>query len=95
MMLLRDMMVWIIQAVLFGIGIGFAGLTAHLAGPLLATAFAIDEFDPDRGHLFCGDGGLRLDRKQVLARRLAVQSPALAMAFCAGGGCYRGIASAR
>jgi len=31
MMLLRDMMVWIIQAVLFGIGIGFAGLTAHLA----------------------------------------------------------------
>jgi hypothetical protein len=43
MMLLRDMMVWIIQAVLFGIGIGFAGLMAHLAGPLLATAFAIDE----------------------------------------------------
>jgi hypothetical protein len=43
MMALRDMMIWIIQAVLFGIGIGFAGLTAHLAGPLLATAFAIDE----------------------------------------------------
>jgi hypothetical protein len=46
MMLLRDMMVWIIQAVLFGIGIGFAGLMAHLAGPLLATAFAIDELIP-------------------------------------------------
>jgi len=46
MMLLRDMMVWIIQAVLFGIGIGFAGLTAHLAAPLLATAFAIDELLP-------------------------------------------------
>jgi hypothetical protein len=39
-------MIWIIQAVLFGIGIGFAGLTAHLAGPLLATAFAIDELIP-------------------------------------------------
>jgi hypothetical protein len=46
MMLLRDMMVWIIQAMLFGIGIGFAGLTAHLTGPLLATAFAIDELIP-------------------------------------------------
>jgi hypothetical protein len=46
MMLLRSIMIWIIQAVLFGIGIGFAGLTAHLAGPLLATAFAIDELMP-------------------------------------------------
>jgi len=46
MMALRDIMIWIIQAVLFGIGIGFAGLTAHLAGPLLATAFAIDELIP-------------------------------------------------
>ena len=43
---LRQIMIWIIQAVLFGIGIGFAGLTAHLAGPLLATAFAIDELIP-------------------------------------------------
>ena len=39
-------MIWIIQAALFGIGIGFAGLTAHLAGPLLAAAFAIDELIP-------------------------------------------------
>jgi hypothetical protein len=43
MMALREIMIWIIQAVLFGIGIGIALLTAHLAGPLLATAFAIDE----------------------------------------------------
>ena len=40
-MVLRETMIWIILAVLFGIGIGIAGLTAHLAGPLLATAFAI------------------------------------------------------
>ena len=39
-------MIWIIQAVLFGIGIGIAGLTAHLAGPLLAATFAIDELIP-------------------------------------------------
>ena len=45
-MALRGIMIWIIQAVLFGIGIGFAGLTAHLAGPLLATAFRIDELIP-------------------------------------------------
>ena len=36
-MALRDIAIWIVQAVLFGIGIGFAGLTAHLAGRLLAT----------------------------------------------------------
>jgi hypothetical protein len=46
MMALRDILIWIIQAVLFGIGIGIALLTAHLAGPLLATAFAIDELIP-------------------------------------------------
>jgi hypothetical protein len=46
MMALRDIVIWIIQAVLFGIGIGIAGLTAHLTGPLLATAFAIDELIP-------------------------------------------------
>ena len=36
-------MIWIIQATLFGIGIGIAMLTAYPAGPLLATAFAVDE----------------------------------------------------
>ena len=46
MMLLRDIAIWIVQAVLFGIGIGIAGLTAHLTGPLLAAAFAIDELIP-------------------------------------------------
>jgi hypothetical protein len=48
MMALRDMMIWVIQAVLFGIWIGIAGLTAHLAGPLLATAFAIHELTRPR-----------------------------------------------
>jgi hypothetical protein len=37
MMALREIMIWVIQAVLFGIGIGVAMLTAYLAGPLLAT----------------------------------------------------------
>ena len=45
-MLLRDIAIWTVQAVLFGIGIGIAGLTAHLAGPLLAATFAIDELIP-------------------------------------------------
>jgi len=58
MMALRDMMVWIIQAVLFGIGIGFAGLAAHLAGPLLATAFAIDELIPTAFVFFAVTAGL-------------------------------------
>lgn len=39
-------MIWLVQAVLFGIGIGIAGLSAHLIGPLLATAFAIHELIP-------------------------------------------------
>ena len=38
MMALREIMIWVIQAVLFGIGIGVAMLTAYLVGPLLATA---------------------------------------------------------
>jgi MFS-type transporter involved in bile tolerance (Atg22 family) len=46
MMALREIMIWIVQAVLFGIGIGVAGLTAHLAGPLLAKTFAIHELIP-------------------------------------------------
>jgi hypothetical protein len=46
MLALRDLLIWIIQAVLFGIGIGIALLTAHVADPLLATAFAIDELIP-------------------------------------------------
>ena len=46
MMLLREIMILIVQAVLFGIGIGIAGLTAHLAGALVAAVFAIDELIP-------------------------------------------------
>jgi hypothetical protein len=46
MMALREIMIWIVQVVLFGIGIGVTGLTAHLASPLLATAFAIHELIP-------------------------------------------------
>ena len=49
-------MTWIIQAVLFGIGIGIAGLTAHLAGPLLGTALAIDELIPT-AIVFCAVAG--------------------------------------
>ena len=44
--MLREIMIWIFQAVLFGIGIGIALLTAHVAGPLLAIVFAIDELIP-------------------------------------------------
>ena len=45
-MLLRTTAIWTIQAVVLGFGIGFAGLTAHPAGPQLATALAIDELIP-------------------------------------------------
>jgi hypothetical protein len=58
MMLFRDIAIWTIQAVLFGIGIGIAGLTAHLAGPLLATAFAIDELIPTAIVFFAVAAGL-------------------------------------
>ncbi len=58
MMMLWEIMVWLIQAVLFGIGIGIAGLTAHLVGPLLATAFAIHELIPTAIVFFAVTGGL-------------------------------------
>ena len=96
-MALREIMIWIIQAVLFGIGIGFAGLTAHLAGPL-CHGLCDRRTDPDRDRLFYRGGGSRLDRKQVLARRLAVQSPASIRrdAFRAARQFpYRGISSVR
>ena len=57
-MALREIMIWIIQAVLFGIGIGFAGLTAHLVGPLLGAAFAIDELIPTAIVFFAVTAGL-------------------------------------
>jgi hypothetical protein len=46
MMLLRDLTIWLVQAVLYGIAIGIAGLSAHLIGPLLASAFAVHELIP-------------------------------------------------
>jgi hypothetical protein len=58
MMALRDIVIWIVQAVLFGIGIGIALLTAHLAGPLLATAFPIDELIPTAIVFFAVAAGL-------------------------------------
>jgi hypothetical protein len=58
MMALQEIMIWIVQAVLFGIGIGVALLTAHLAGPLLATAFAIDELIPTAIVFFAVAAGL-------------------------------------
>jgi hypothetical protein len=58
MMLLRTLMIWTIQAVLFGIGIGIAGLAAHLLGPLLAGAFAIHELIPTALVFFAAAAGL-------------------------------------
>jgi hypothetical protein len=58
MMLFRAIVIWTVQAVLFGVGIGLAGLTAHLAGPLMATAFAIDELIPTAVVFFAVAAGL-------------------------------------
>ena len=55
-MALREIMIWTIQAVLLGIGI--AMLAAHLAGPLLATAFAIHELIPTAIVFFAVAAGL-------------------------------------
>jgi hypothetical protein len=58
MMALRIIMIWLLQGVLFGIGIGLAGLTAHLAGPLLAQAFAIHELIPTAVVFFAAAAGI-------------------------------------
>lgn len=58
MMLLRALLLWTVQCLLFCIGIGVAGLIAHLAGPLLASAFAIDELIPTAILFFSVAGGL-------------------------------------
>ena len=52
--MLRELSIWFIQAALFGIGIGLAGLMAHLIGSLLATAFAIHELIPTAMVFFAG-----------------------------------------
>ena len=46
MLLFRAIVIWIVQALLFGIGIGTAGLTAHMFGPIMAEVFSIDELIP-------------------------------------------------
>jgi hypothetical protein len=46
MMLFRAIVLWTVQVLLFGIGIGTAGLLAHLFGPIIGQAFAIDELIP-------------------------------------------------
>ena len=46
MMTLQTILIWFIQAVLFLIGIGSAGLAAHLGGSFIAGAFGIDELIP-------------------------------------------------
>jgi hypothetical protein len=58
MMLLRTLLIWFIQALLFGIGIGTAGLAAHLLGPMLASAFAIHELIPTALVFFAAAAGL-------------------------------------
>lgn len=46
MMMLREIVVWICQVVLFTIGIGIAGLSAHLGGALVAWAFDVNDIIP-------------------------------------------------
>jgi hypothetical protein len=46
MMILREIAIWICQTVLSLIGISVAGLSAHLGGALVASAFNIDELIP-------------------------------------------------
>ena len=46
MMLFRALVIWTVQVLLFTIGIGVAGLAAHLIGPLIAGTFDIDELIP-------------------------------------------------
>jgi hypothetical protein len=58
MMALRIIMIWLLQGVLFGTGIGLAGLTAHLAGPLLAQTFAIHELIPTAVVFFATAAGI-------------------------------------
>ena len=46
MITLQTLAIWLIQAVRFLIGISTAGLAAHLGGPLIGSAFNIDELIP-------------------------------------------------
>jgi hypothetical protein len=46
MITLHTIAIWLIQSVLFFIGIVIAGVAAHVGGPLIAGAFNIDELIP-------------------------------------------------
>ncbi|KRR15217.1 hypothetical protein CQ14_28250 [Bradyrhizobium lablabi] len=46
MMLFRTVVIWAVQALLFCVGIGVAGLSAHLFGPIIAETFSIHELIP-------------------------------------------------
>jgi hypothetical protein len=46
MITLQTIAAWLIQAVLFFIGIVTAGVAAHVGGPLVAGAFDVDELIP-------------------------------------------------
>jgi hypothetical protein len=46
MMILREIVIWLCQGLLFLIVIGTAGLAAHLGGALIAGAFNVDDLVP-------------------------------------------------
>lgn len=46
MMILREIMIWLCQGLLFLLMIGTAGLAAHLGGALIADAFNVDDLVP-------------------------------------------------
>jgi hypothetical protein len=46
MITLQTIAIWLIQTVLFFIGIVTAGVAAHVGGPLIAGAFSVDELIP-------------------------------------------------
>jgi hypothetical protein len=61
------------HTVLLGIGIGIAGLSAHLGGNLIAAAFGVDELVPLCSDLLRCGGGHRVDRRSDLAQGVADQ----------------------
>ena len=58
MITLQIIGLWLIQAVLFVLGIGTAGLAAHVGGGLVAGAFNVDDAIPDLIIFFAVMGAL-------------------------------------
>ena len=52
MFTLQAIVIWIVQAILFVIGMGTAGLAAHLGGALIAEVFDVDALIPSAGIFF-------------------------------------------